>query len=186
MAKIIVLGLDGLPQKTPDGQDKFIYSVDGRHLVKAGELMEVRKIQNINGVKKHNVVAYRPCTEEDKNKKLAAKKAAMEKLKAEIAETEGAPTETSPLEITDVNAKLSEVNEKQLAELKKQTEKTIATTKDTGEDTGEADFEDALEAEESDVPDTSEGDTDTEPKKPAEGTEKQGKGRTRPPRQPKK
>lgn len=90
MAKIVMMDSDGKVLKTKDGQDKFIYSVDGRGLVARGLLMEVRETHNINGTKKSVVVAYRPITQDDKNAVRKAKKAQVAKLAAELAAEEAA------------------------------------------------------------------------------------------------
>lgn len=90
MAKIVMMDSDGKVLKTKDGQDKFIYSVDGRGLVARGLLMEVRETHNINGTKKSVVVAYRPVTQDDKNAVRKAKKAQVAKLAAELAAEEAA------------------------------------------------------------------------------------------------
>jgi len=166
MAKILVLGHDGKPEKTKDGQDKFIYSVDGRHLVKIGKLMEVRKIQNINGVKKHVVTAYRPCTSADKKSQLDLKKAEMAKLQADINAAESSESD---------NAKSPAVDEK--------VPKTIKTDVTDGEEAFDSAVDGLADTDSGGSASQVSADAESESKS-AEDTSKP-KGRTRAPRQSK-
>ena len=88
MARVIVLDANGKPEKTKDGRDKFIYSVDGRQRVAKGEFMEVRQLQQIGDKKKHVLVAYRPTNEADKAKKVSDAKKKIAELAKEIAANE--------------------------------------------------------------------------------------------------
>ena len=88
MARVKLLNEDGSVKMTKDKRAQYMYSVDGRVLVDKGELIEVREIQQIGDKKKHVLVAYRPVTEADKKKKIAAKKAKIAALQAELAKDE--------------------------------------------------------------------------------------------------
>lgn len=117
MAKIVLLDSDGKPEKTKDGQDKFMYSVDGRGLVARGLLMEVRETHNINGTKKSVVVAYRPITQQDKNAVRKAKKAQVAKLAAELAAEETAESAAAAKAKAVDSANKTEEDTEDLAEL---------------------------------------------------------------------